>query len=71
MRAPIALLLLCLAGCSGNPSAYGITGPGAQQARPRLPDDATVGQPGLPDTGTVVGPSITPSTGSSRYWGYN
>ena len=36
-----------------------------------LPDDSSVGRPGIPDSGTVYGPSVVPSTGSNRYWGYN
>jgi hypothetical protein len=71
MRIALFLLLSCLAACSGDPRSYGITGPGRQPAPPALPDDATLGQPGIPDGGSVVGPSITPSTGSNRFWGYN
>lgn len=71
MRIAPLLLLSCLAACSGDPRHYGITGPGATQAPPALPDDSTLGQPGLPDSSTVIGPSITPSTGPNHYWGYN
>jgi hypothetical protein len=70
MRMVLTLLLLALAACSGNPSAYGITGP-ARPSGPQPTDDAVISAPGIPDGSTVVGPSMTPSTGSGRFWGYN
>ncbi len=71
MRAAAALLfLLGLAACSGDPAAYGITGPGAMRPVPG-PRDTTVDAPAIPDTGTVYGPSVVPSTGGGHYWGYN
>jgi hypothetical protein len=71
MRIVAIVLLLCLAACSGNPAAYGITGPGRAPSPPEQPDDASVGQPGLPDASAVYGPSLAPSTGPSGFWGYN
>lgn len=71
MRIASCLLLLCLGACSGDPRAYGITGPGAAPQPPPQPNDSTLGDPGVPNTGSVYGPSITPSTGSGRFWGYN
>jgi hypothetical protein len=71
MRIIAILSVLCLAACSGDPRSYGITGPGKPQAPPEQPDDSSVGRPGIPDSGTVYGPSVVPSTGSNRYWGYN
>ena len=72
MRAIATLLLLLgLAACSANPAAYGITGPGRPPVLPAQPGDADVGQPGLPNSASVYGPSIVPSTGTGRFWGYN
>jgi len=70
MRLALVLLPLCLAACSGDPSAYGITGPGAPPKPPAQPDDATLTQPGLPSSGSAYGPSVNPSTGYGRFWGY-
>jgi hypothetical protein len=74
MRMVLAFgLLIVLAGCSGGPAAYGITGPGAQPvvvAQPaETPDTAPV--PGVSTSGTSFGPSTGPSTGNSGFWGYN
>ena len=71
MRIASLLLLLCLAACSGDPRAYGITGPGVPPSPPVQPDDSALGQPGIPDSSTVYGPSVTPSTGPNKFWGYN
>jgi multidrug efflux pump subunit AcrA (membrane-fusion protein) len=67
-------LLIVLAGCSGGPAAYGITGPAATQpvvaAQPaETPDTAPV--PGVSTSGTSFGPSTGPATGNSGFWGYN
>lgn len=70
MRILAALVLFGLAACSGNPGAYGITGPNAP-VQPEAPTDATLTAPGLPDNGTMYGPTVAPTTGQSRYWGYN
>jgi hypothetical protein len=67
-RAASLLVLLGLAACSGNPRDYGITGPGST---PSLQPDTTLGMPGVPDASTVYGPSLEPTTGSGRFWGYN
>jgi hypothetical protein len=74
MRIVLAFgLLAVLAGCSGGPAAYGITGPGSQPvvvARPaETPDTAPT--PGVTTTGTSFGPSNQPTTGTSGFWGYN
>jgi hypothetical protein len=74
MRTILALALVCLvAACSGDPSKYGITGPG-NSPPPAAPDasraEATP-TPGVPTFGPTYGPSIAPSTGSSGFWGYN
>ena len=62
-----------LAGCSGDPAAYGITGPGgprpAAAATGPTPDDSPT--PGAPSSGTFFGPSNRPMTGNSGFWGYN
>jgi hypothetical protein len=71
MRFAPVLLLLCLAACSGDPRAYGITGPGRPPQPPVQPDDATLTQPGLPNSGSAYGPSVNPSTGNGRFWGYD
>jgi hypothetical protein len=71
MRFVSILLLLCLAACSGNPHAYGITGPVKQEQPPEQPDDADVGSPGIPASGTPYSTGVTPTTGATRFWGYN
>jgi hypothetical protein len=70
MRLIAFLLLACLAGCAGDPRSYGITGP-AERMPPARPDDATVDQPGLQAQPSTYGPSMQPTTGSGRFWGYN
>jgi hypothetical protein len=66
-------LLSLLAACSGDPSKYGITGPG--NSPPPAASDANPAEstptPGVPTFGPTYGPSIAPSTGSSGFWGYN
>ena len=70
----IACCCLCLAGCVGDPSKLGITGPG-QIVPPATPSPLDQGQdamPGVSTMGTFYGPSNGgPQTGSSGYWGYN
>ena len=66
-------MLIALAACSGDPRAYGITGPGSQPApaAPSVdtPDASTA--PGVTTSGTSYGPSSRPTTGASGFWGYN
>jgi hypothetical protein len=71
MRFAPVLLLLFLAGCASNPRAYGITGPVHQEQPPDQPADADVGSPGIPTSGTPYGTGVVPTTGATRYWGYN
>jgi hypothetical protein len=72
-RVLLLIVGLGMAGCSGSPESYGITGPGASPVTvtPPSSDDSTVGVPGLPDTGTGYGPSIGPMPQSGRYFNYN
>jgi hypothetical protein len=67
---PALLLLLFLSACSGNPGAYGITGP-APPTPPAPMDDSRAGTPGVPEPGSSNNPSIYPTTGNGRFWGYN
>jgi hypothetical protein len=69
-RALTFCALLVLAGCSGSPGDLGITGPTAPTPPLTLPE-GTVDNPGLPDPGASYGPSVTPSTGTGRYYNYN
>ena len=62
----ILSLLLLLTACSGDPRDYGITG-----ARPVQPPAAREDLSGIPDSSGVIGPSVTPTTGGGRFWGYN
>ena len=76
MRSMVAIgFLLIVAGCSGGPGAYGITGPGQQPlpAGPALPGTVpdTYTPPGVSTTGTFYGPTNGPTAGSSGYYGYN
>ena len=63
-------VLLALAGCSGTPADYGITGPSAPVA-PEEPDDSLIGRPGVADPGAGYGPNVAPTTGGGRYYNYN
>ena len=63
MRWPMILLFLCLAGCSGSPRDYGITGPGRSEPPPTREE----AQPG----GDISIPTATPNTGNGKFWGYN
>ena len=70
MRHILLTLPLLLVACGGDPASYGITG----TAPPLPPPDAgeiSNGIPGAPVTGTSYGPTIGPSTGTGRFWGYN
>ncbi|HTW69796.1 MAG TPA: hypothetical protein VME47_07920 [Acetobacteraceae bacterium] len=73
----LALMLLVLAGCAAGPQALGITGPQGSTnkaaAAPAVPPPPTdpLDNPGLMQSGTRYGPTYTPSTGSSGFWGYN
>jgi len=75
MRTILAFgLLIVLAGCSGGPAAYGITGPGSQPVAVVVPPAETpdtAPTPGVTTTGTSFGPSNRPTTGTSGFWGYN
>ena len=74
MRTIFALgLLFALAACSGDPRAYGITGPGIQPAPAAPPVDTpdTATAPGMSTSGTSYGPNIKPTIGASGFWGYN
>ncbi len=71
---PVLGLLFALAACSGDPRAFGITGPGTAQPAPVAPaieSPDTAPTPGVSTTGTSYGPSNGPTTGSSGFWGYN
>jgi len=73
----LALMLLPLAGCAASPQALGITGPegstNKSAAAPgvQTPTADPLDNPDLMRSGTRYGPSYTPSTGSSGFWGYN
>jgi len=69
-RTLILSALLALAGCSGSPADYGITGPGAPPPMP-VQDDSTIDRPGIADPGASYGPNVTPTTGSGRFFNYN
>ncbi len=66
-------LLVALAGCSGDPASYGITGPGVQTTTPgpaiNEPDSSPT--PGVSTTGTFYGPTDRPQSGPSGFFGYN
>ena len=66
--------LAALAGCSGDPRSYGITGPGNEPEPVAPTPDATPDTsptPGVTTTGPMYGPTGGPSTGNSGFWGYN
>ena len=66
----LALGLSILAGCSGTPASFGLTGRVAPTV-PEAASDAVIGLPGIqPDNGSYT-PRLTPSTGSGRYFGYD
>lgn len=70
MRIFVLPLLLALAGCTENPGALGITGPGMTQAPPP-PSDADTGAMNPELRGNRFAPSMVPTTNGGRYWGYN
>lgn len=76
----LALILLPLAGCGADPQALGITGPqgttnhpsgAAAQTSVDTPSNDPLDNPDILQSGGRYGPSYTPSTGSSGFWGYN
>ena len=73
MRALLVLTAVtCLAACAGDPRSYGITGPGTGPAPAAQPMGMDADQvPGVPTYGTFYGPTNTPMTGASGFWGYN
>ena len=67
------IALLGLSGCSADPKALGITGPGPQ-AVPVVRDpgqDADSPMPGVSTSGSQYGPSIGPINSNSGFFGYN
>ena len=62
--------LLVLAGCTGSPADYGITGPATPVEAPP-PDDSSIDRPGIRDPGAGYGPSVAPTTGTGRFFNYN
>jgi len=66
----IAVMLTGLAACSGSPEALGLTG-ATPQTPPEQPGDNAVIAPGVTQQGSFTyNPTITPSTGGGRYYGY-
>lgn len=63
MRFLIFPLLLCLAACTSDPRALGITGPG-QLEQPKTAQEAVPG-------GDLTTPQAVPNTGNGKFWGYN
>jgi len=70
MRIFVLLLLLALAGCTGNPGALGITGPRDAQVVPQA-TDAETGAMNPELKSNRYAPSMVPTTDGGRYWGYN
>jgi len=62
-----AILLVGLAGCS--PQALGITGP-PLSAPPEAEGDNVILAPGIPQGNSTYNPSVLPTTGGGRYYGY-
>ena len=73
MRALFVLTaMMALSACAGDPRSFGITGPGTGPAPVATPMGMDPDQlPGAPTYGTFYGPTNTPVTGSSGFWGYN
>ena len=70
MRIFAPLLLLVLAGCTGDPGALGITGPRGSQVVPQA-TDAETGAMTPEMKSNRYAPSFVPTTDGGRYWGYN
>ncbi len=69
-RLLLLLSLSALAGCASSAASLGLTG-APLAAPPAEPSDATIGQPGInPEVGPYT-PSLVPSTGGGRYFGYD
>ena len=60
-----------LAACSGDPSSYGITGPGVQTVPPPSADPGNATTAGVAPLGTSYGTSVAPTRGPTGFWGYN
>ena len=73
MRTLLVLTVMtALSACAGDPRSYGITGPGTRPAPAAAPMGMDADQvPGVPTYGTFYGPTNTPVTGTSGFWGYN
>jgi len=70
----LLLPLLLLAGCAGGPAALGITGPhGSTLGTAPAPRPGTdpLDNPNALQSGVRYGPSMAPTTGGGRFWGYD
>lgn len=61
--------IVLLVGCSRSPASLGLTGAVPPQA-PETASDALIGTPGVHPGDGLYTPSLTPSTGGGRYFGY-
>jgi hypothetical protein len=66
-----ALLLVGLAGCSGNPRDLGITGPGRVQPADVIEPETPEAMPEPTYGRDRYAPSLAPDSNNRRYWGYN
>ena len=64
-----ALLLIGLGGCSQSPQSLGITG-APLAAPPEAEGDNVILAPGIPQGNSTYNPSVLPSTGGGRFYGY-
>jgi hypothetical protein len=74
MRKSVLLIaLIGLSGCSADPKALGITGPGPQAApvAPSPTEDTDSPMPGVSTSGSNYGPSVGPIKSNSGFFGYN
>lgn len=68
-RLPILVCLLAMTACSGDPAAFGITGP-SPQIRPTS-DEGARGSFQNEDVGQSVDPNYDPGAADTRFWRYN
>lgn len=64
-----ALLFAGLAACGRSPQSLGITG-ALPATPPEAEGDNVIRDPGVPQGNSTYNPSVLPTTGGGRYYGY-
>ncbi|MBV9247926.1 MAG: hypothetical protein JO227_01585 [Acetobacteraceae bacterium] len=67
----LGLILTMMGGCASGPEALGITGPGGSEGLSVPSPEQVLERTGPFQSGGRYAPSMVPSTGNGRYWGYD